>query len=155
MIDVEKIIREYIDKTVHMSLATVSGNKPWVCEVHFAYDDNLNLYWSSLGSSRHSKELKSNPQVAGNIVRQHDLGELPAGIYFEGEARLLQTDEEKQRAFECMKQHLGLNDQDLEDTKDPNRYQFYQATVENWYAFGKFGEDVMQKYELKWNGGEK
>lgn len=36
-VDVEKVVREYIEKTVHMSLATVSIDAPWVCEVHLAY----------------------------------------------------------------------------------------------------------------------
>ena len=43
--EIEKIIREYITKIPHMSLAAVSDNKPWVCEVHFAYDNDLNLYF--------------------------------------------------------------------------------------------------------------
>src|SRR5688572_12312737 len=89
MIDVEKIVREYIDKTVHLSLATVSENKPWVCEVHFAYDENLALYFVSLQSTRHAVEIKNNPSIAGNIIRQHQLGELPHGIYFEGTAEEL------------------------------------------------------------------
>ncbi len=66
--DVEKIIREYIDKTIHLSLATSSDNKPWVCEVHFAYDEQLNLYFRSLKSRRHSQEIAKNPNVAGNII---------------------------------------------------------------------------------------
>ena len=31
-LDIENIIREYIDKSLHMSLATCVDNKPWVCE---------------------------------------------------------------------------------------------------------------------------
>ncbi len=79
-LDIEKIIREYIDKSPHMSLASVSGNKPWVCEVQFAYDEKLNLYFRSLKSRRHSQEIASNSHVAGNIVRQHELGGLPESL---------------------------------------------------------------------------
>ena len=32
---IERIIREYLPQIIHMSLATVKDNKPWVCEVHF------------------------------------------------------------------------------------------------------------------------
>src|SRR5689334_5769243 len=97
--DVEKIVREYIDKTVHMSLGTSSNNKPWVCEVHFVYDNNLNLYWRSLKSRRHSQELAKNPNVAGNIVRQHAVDEYPAAIYFEGVAELITDENERQKVF--------------------------------------------------------
>jgi uncharacterized protein YhbP (UPF0306 family) len=112
--DVEKIIRENIDKTVHMSLATVKDNKPWVCEVHFAYDENLNLYFRSLTSRRHSQEIAQNPNVAGNIVRQHNLGEYPTGVYFEGTAKLLQVGDEQDKAFECIKQRLKAGAQKYE-----------------------------------------
>ncbi len=43
MDNLEQIIREYIPQIVHMSLATTADSKPWVCEVHFAYDDAPNV----------------------------------------------------------------------------------------------------------------
>lgn len=88
-VNVEKYVREYIDATVHMSLATVSGDAPWVCEVHFAYDDTLNLYYRSLTSRRHSQEIAANPKVAGNIIDKYGLGDAVVGVYFEGTAELV------------------------------------------------------------------
>jgi uncharacterized protein YhbP (UPF0306 family) len=55
-LDLEAIIRDYIDKSLHLSLATVSENKPWVCELHFVFDDDLNLYWRSKADTRHSQD---------------------------------------------------------------------------------------------------
>ena len=72
--NIEKIIREYIPEIIHMSLATSSHNTPWVCEVHYAFDDDLNLYFRSLSSRRHSQEIANNPKVAGNIIKQYKLG---------------------------------------------------------------------------------
>jgi uncharacterized protein YhbP (UPF0306 family) len=149
--DIEKVVREYIDKTVHMSLATVSDNAPWVCEVHFAYDDNLNLYWMSLASRRHSQEIVKNPNVAGNIIDKYPLGAPATGVYFEGRAELLEPGEAQNTAFECMKQRLSVKDEAVEDAKDPNKYQFYKVTVKNWYVFGKFDTPTGQKYKLEWN----
>jgi uncharacterized protein YhbP (UPF0306 family) len=80
--DKEATLREYIDKTIHMSLATVSGTTPWVCEVHFAYDNDLNLYFRSLKSRRHSQEIASNPNVAGNIIDKYGLEDAVVGVYF-------------------------------------------------------------------------
>ena len=62
--DVEKVIREYLPEVIHMSLATSHNNVPWICEVHYAFDDELNLYFRSLQSRRHSKEIAENKQVA-------------------------------------------------------------------------------------------
>ncbi len=130
-LDIEQIVREYIDNTIHMSMGTVSDNKPWVCEVHFSYDDDLNLYFHSLENTRHTREIAVNPNVAGNIVVQHGPDDSPCGIYYEGTAEKLD-----------------------EETGTPKTK--YKITVENWYAFGKFGDsDVNQKYKLVWNGGAK
>jgi len=149
--DIEKIVREYIDKSLHMSLATCLGNKPWVCEVHFAYDNNLNLYYRSLKSRRHSLEIAQNPNVAGNIVKQHALDEYPHAIYFEGKAFLLRPGEEQDKAFEVLQKRLNVAIDSIEEAKSEEGHQFYKITVNNWYAFGKFGGDKGQKYELKWN----
>ncbi len=149
--DVEKIIREYIDKSIHMSLATVSNNKPWVCEVHFVYDDNLNIYWRSLTSRRHSQEIAVNPNVAGNIVRQHALSDYPHAIYFEGQAELVTDIDEQQRILPLFVARIGADQSILEEAQKDDGHKFYKIKVKNWNAFGKFGEPKGQKYSLEWN----
>src|SRR3981081_2819718 len=88
--NIEKVIREYLPQVVHLSLATCVGDRPWVCEVHFAYDGDLNLYFRSTLARRHSQEITKNPNVAGNIVTQHSIGQPVRAVYFEGVAELLQ-----------------------------------------------------------------
>jgi uncharacterized protein YhbP (UPF0306 family) len=150
MIDIEKTIREYLPQIVHMSLGTSKDNKPWVCEVHFAYDDDLNLYFRSLTSRRHSQEIAENPYIAGNIVRQHAPGEYPLGVYFEGAARMLEPGEEQIEAFKCLNQRLQIGDKILEEAQRPDGHQFYKIAVASWYVFGKLDEGKPQKYILKW-----
>jgi uncharacterized protein YhbP (UPF0306 family) len=152
--DVEKIVREYIDRTPHLSLGTVSDNKPWVCEVHFTYDEKLNLYFRSIKSRRHCQEIASNPNVAGNIVKQHQLGEYPHGIYFEGTAKIIEDNDEINKVFSYFQSKLGADERILEDAKKEDGHNFYRITVENWYAFGKFDGPSGQKYKLIWHGGK-
>jgi uncharacterized protein YhbP (UPF0306 family) len=152
-INVEKVIRDYLPQIEHMSLGTSSDNKPWVCEVHFAYDENLNLYFRSTTERRHSKEIAANPNVAGNIVFQHPRGQYPLGVYFEGNAKMLSTDEEREAAYPAFAKVLGRDESILEDAAKPDGHQFYKITVENWYVFGKLGDEGGKKYQLKWNGG--
>jgi len=154
-VNIEQIVREYIDKSVHMSLATASSNMPWVCEVHFVYDEHLNLYFRSLASRRHSQEIATNPNIAGNIVRQHALGEYPHGIYFEGTAKMLTDAAEQKRVFLLFQKRLKQPESILEEAQKPDGHKFYKITVKNWYAFGKFSGESGQKYELVWNGGER
>ncbi len=90
-----------------MSLATVSGNRPWVCEVHFAYDQDLNLYFRSKTTRRHSQEIAANPQVAGNIVKQHSKDEYPGAIYFEGAAELISDSSKYDKYYTYFKASLG------------------------------------------------
>ena len=153
-VDVEKIVREYIDKSLHMSLATVSENRPWVCEVHFAYDEDLNLYFRSLASRRHSQEIAANPQVAGNIVKQHQLDEYPHAIYFEGTAELVNDESQYQKLFGYFQKRQDVNESIIDDAQKPDGHKFYKITVENWFAFGKFGGDSGKKYQLAWSGGK-
>src|SRR5438105_3492644 len=105
-VDIERVIREYLPQMVHLSLGTSKDNKPWVCEVHFAYDEHLNLYFRSLKSRRHSQEIALNPNVAGNIVKQHAVGEYPRGVYFEGTAELLGPGEAQNKAAACIQERL-------------------------------------------------
>lgn len=149
--DVEKIVREYIDKTIHMSLATCENNKPWVCEVHFAYDGDLNLYFRSLTSRRHSQEIANNPYVAGNIVKQHLPGEVPNAIYFEGEAELIGNEAQRQKVFPYFQSRFNLKDNILEEANQPDGHQFYKIKVKSWYTFGLFDGPKVQKLKLEWD----
>lgn len=153
--NVEKIVREYIDKTVHMSLATTSENVPWVCEVHFAYDDNLNLYFRSLKSRRHSQEIAANSNVAGNIIDKYALGDAVVGVYFEGKAELLKASDEQNLAAECIQNRLQITDDIVEEASHDDGHQFYKISVANWYVFGRFGGQSGQKHKLEWNGRNK
>lgn len=151
-IDVEKVVREYLPQVVHLSLATVKDSVPWVCEVHFAYDESLNLYFRSLSSRRHSQEIAANPRVAGNIIKQYALGESVVGVYFEGTARRLEPGDEQGRAAACLKERLQITDDIIEEAASKDGHQLYKISVKNWYVFGRFGAPRGQKYKLAWNG---
>jgi uncharacterized protein YhbP (UPF0306 family) len=152
-IDIEKAVRTYLDNTFHLSLATVSGDTPWVSEVHFAYDEDLNLYFRSLPTRRHSQEIAANPKVAGNVIKQHDLGEQVVGVYFEGMARRLEPGEEQNKAFECIARRLRTGNGILSEAQHVDGHQFYKVSVKTWYVFGTFGTASGQKYQLDWPGG--
>jgi uncharacterized protein YhbP (UPF0306 family) len=149
--DVEKTIREYIAPLAHMSLATAKNNIPWVCEVHFACDEGLNIYFRSLPSRRHSLEIAGNSHVAGNIVRQHQPGEVPVGVYFEGLAKVLTTGPEQDKAFMALHAKFNLGQEILEEARRADGHKFYKITVNNWYLFGRFDGPSGQKYQLAWN----
>src|SRR3989338_4273492 len=127
--NIEKTIREYLPNICHMSLATSNGNKPWICEVHYAYDNDLNLYFCSRPSKRHSVEIANNPNVAGNIIIQHAVGQKVRGVYFEGKAELLTNVEKHHPAFKLYNQRFGNGKEILEEAKMEDGHKFYKIIV--------------------------
>jgi len=147
---IEKTIREYIEQIIHMSLATTVDGKPWVCEVHFSFDDELNLYFRSEMSRRHSQELEQNPHVAGNIVTQHFKNQKVRGVYFEGTAERLTEVTENDPAFTSVQKRYGnANIQAVaKDSKSGPSY--YRISVSDWYLLDGYDAWPPEKHHLSW-----
>ena len=77
-----------------MHLATSVGNQPWVCSVGFAADADLNVYYFSAITRRHSEEVVKNNKVAGAIVLPQSPKDPPRGLYFQGAAEILNNQED-------------------------------------------------------------
>lgn len=150
--EIEKTIHRYLPQVIHMSLATSKDNKPWVCEVHFAYDDDLNLYFRSLTTRRHSQEIAINPNVAGNMVTQHFLSQPGVrAVYFEGIAELLPQGAAQNLANECLSKRLHVDAAKfLDEAARPDGHQFYKITVGMFYLFDSYSSNPSHKYELTW-----
>ncbi len=148
--DIENVIRQYLPTVIHLSLATTRDSQPWICEVHYVFDDDLNLYFRSKPSRRHSLEIADNNRVAGNIVAQHVVGEKPRGVYFEGVAELLENVDERSVAYTLYCDRFGTTEEILTDAKKEDGHKFYKISVSKYYLFDKKESDPSQKYELNW-----
>ena len=151
---IETTIREYIPQIIHMSLATVKDNKPWVCEVHFSYDDGLNLYFVSSQETRHAQELIANPYVAGNIVTQHHKNQKVRCVDFEGTASMLEGAEAESTAYKAYVERYGASEGLLNEIRKDGNTRFFKITVDTFYLFDSYG-DERGKHTLPWNGGKK
>ena len=152
--ELEKTIREYIAQLVHMSLATSKDNRPWVCEVHFAYDDDLNLYFVSDRDRRHSQEIEVNPNVAGNIITQHHKHQKVRGVYFEGLAERIEGIKEDHVGLRAYYDRLGGRSGMLLAAVSGQETAMYKISVTNYYLFDTYEPD-RDKLQLPWNGGTK
>lgn len=146
---IEQTIREYIDQVVHMSLATTFNNQPWVCEVHFAVDDELNLYFRSETTRRHCLEIELNPHVAGNIITQHFKNQRVRGVYFEGTAALLEDVNQGDPAYDATVARFGTA-RIQATSKSSTGPRYYKISVANWYLFDSYGEGPAEKHQLPW-----
>lgn len=86
---IKEIIRAYLKEAKMMQLATVHRGKPWVCNVWFAADKELNIYWFSSITRRHSQEVMNNPHVATAICLPLTPADPARGIQLEGTAEVL------------------------------------------------------------------
>lgn len=148
--DIEQTIRNYLPQVIHMSLATCVDNTPWICEVHYVFDDDLNLYFCSTPQRRHSEEIQQNPRVAGNIVAQHVLGQKVRGVYFEGIAELLENVGENDIAYTLYCERFGTGKEILEEAKEETGHKFYKITVHYFYLFDSRESSPSKKYTLVW-----
>lgn len=148
--DIEKAIRDYLQTVLHLSLATVVDNKPWVSELHFVFDDDLNLYFRSKLSRRHSLEIETNHNVAGNIIEQHGLQDKVRGVYFEGEAQVIEV-VENDNVYQLFVERLGASGNIIADAQKPEGHKFYKISVEKFYLFDGRESSPAEKHELPWN----
>jgi len=148
---IEAIIREYIDQVIHMSLATVKNNKPWVCEVHFYYDNELNLYFTSSKNSRHAQELIANASVAGNIVTQHFKNQKVRCVEFEGTAEMLTGAEAEQTAYQAYVTRFGESEGLLNEIRKDGDARCFKITVHDFFLFDSYNGE-RSKNHLPWKG---
>lgn len=151
--EIEKIIRDYIPQVLHMSLGTCKDSKPWVCEVHFFYDDDLNLYFSSSINSRHGQEIVINPHVAGNIVTQHFKDQKTRCVDFEGTAKVLNREEAENEGYLAYVRRYGESENVLNEIRKDGNAKFFKITVENYYLFDAYSEK-RGKHTLPWKEKE-
>lgn len=152
---VEEIIRGYLPQIVHMSLGTCADNKPWVCEVHFAWDDELNIYFVSAISSRHCEEIRKNPHVAGNIVTQHFMNQKTRCVSFEGTAEQIEDLTEDHPAFKAYSKRFNTPPQMVKAAQGEGKARYYKITVSDFYLADGYESNPPHKYHLPWKSSAK
>jgi uncharacterized protein YhbP (UPF0306 family) len=70
--DTNELIKQHLSHARMMQIATVSGDQPWICTVYYVEDEQLNLYWLSFPSRRHSQEIAAHSKVAVAVPIKFD-----------------------------------------------------------------------------------
>ena len=92
MHNVQELIKEVLEEGYLLSLATVDDGGVWVSDVIYVYDDQMNIYWLSQISARHSKAISKNNQVAGTITISNKPEEKNIGLQLKGVAEKIDGD---------------------------------------------------------------
>lgn len=144
-----ELIRQYLPKGRMMQIATVSGDQPWICTVYFVEDDDLNLYWLSLPTRRHSQEIAAHSKVAVAVPIKFD--KPVTGIQAEGFAEPV-TD--KQTIADIMRRYVDRynSGQQFYDlfVAGQNQHVLYKFTPSKYVLFDEvtFPDDGRKEINL-------
>jgi len=81
----EKRITDFIREHHVLTLSTSGNNTPWCAHCFYAYLEKENLLiFTSDEKTRHVKEVRKNPEIAGSIVLETKIVGKIQGIQFRG-----------------------------------------------------------------------
>lgn len=100
--EIIKQVRRIIASNIYCTLSTCSVDCiPWISPVFFAFDINLNIYWSSAVASKHSQNLYLNAgRIAIAMFDSSPSEETAEGVYCSGNAVELQSRDDVEAALE-------------------------------------------------------
>ncbi|MCL4418874.1 pyridoxamine 5'-phosphate oxidase family protein [Patescibacteria group bacterium] len=151
MKDVKKLIRDYLEEAKLMQLATSADNQPWTCSVWFGFDEDLNIYWFSSTTRRHSREVVKNPKVSAAIVLPHTPKDKPRGLQLQGIAEQITSKKEIVKATLLFAGRIFTRRQitDFMKMRD-NPHAFYKIKPTLFVLFDavNFPENSRQEYRL-------
>lgn len=145
----QTLIQQYLTEAKMMHLATVSNGKPWVCSVWFAADDDMNIYWFSSTTRRHSLEVKNDNHVAGSMCLPQTPEDTPRGLQLEGTAEMLTEEADIQKAkslYECRIFPAETVEMFMKHPERP--HMFYRIVPELFVLFdvANFPDNPRQEY---------
>ena len=146
-VDWNKNIKEALDRTEFMALATSGPEGPWVCPVVFSYDREMNFYFVSMTTSTHVRNIEKDPSVALAIYKTERVGVSGViGLQIVGEAATMTDPEELAKCSSCYfnraENYTEIKEIAADAGGEGSNWQFFKVkTRELWYFNSKdFGE---------------
>lgn len=146
-----KLIEDYLKEAKLMQLATSVDNQPWICSVWFAADQDLNIYWFSSTTRRHSGEVIKNQKVAVAMVLPHTPKDPPRGLQLQGIAEALTEQADINKAISVYADRIFPKETIEELMQDKEKlHKFYRIKPTQFVLFDaiNFGEYWRQEYNL-------
>lgn len=149
--DLRDLIKDYLKEAKLMQLATSVNDQPWVCNVWFAADDSLNIYWFSSVNRRHSKEVEKNPKVAGAIALPQTTKDKARGLQFQGVAEMLSDQADIDKAISVYANRIFPKEKIEEFMKlEAHPHRFYKIKPTQFVLFDavNFPDNSRQELDL-------
>ena len=149
--DLKKLIKDYLAEAKMMQLATSIDDQPWICNVWFAADDDMNIYWFSSTTRRHSKEVLKNNKVAAAMVMAQTPADTPRGLQLQGLAEELSDKEDIEKAISVYKDRIfdmeTINEL-MEDDARPHKFYKIKPTQFVLFDMVNFPENSRREYNV-------
>lgn len=134
--NLKSLINKYLQEAKLMQLATSVNNQPWICSVWFATDENMNIYWLSSTTRRHSKEVLKNNKVAGAITLPQTPNDPPRGLQFQGIAKLLTEQKDIDKAMSVYAGRIFKKEDIIEFMENKEKpHRFYRIKPTQFVLF--------------------
>jgi uncharacterized protein YhbP (UPF0306 family) len=147
--ETQALIKEYLASNTVMQLATINEGKPQLCTVHYAFDDLLNLYWSSSRAAHHSIALDAQEDASAGILQSAELRQC---VHLNGKAHRA-TNEELAKAHEVYSERFGADNERLEAaaSDDVTAGAYYIFTPSDIVLFDAktFPESPRKEYKVQ------
>ena len=144
------LIQKLLAEGSVLQLATASGDQPWICTVYYVVDEDLNIYWLSYTSRRHSRELVKQPNAAISVAIKLDKPVI--GIQAEGSVEVVTDHTQVQN---IMKRYVAKYDagKDYYDNfiAGKNQHQIYKFIPRQYVLFDElhFPENGRQEWQIQ------
>jgi uncharacterized protein YhbP (UPF0306 family) len=142
--EAETLIKEYLPTGKTMQIATVQDGRPWICTVYYVADELQRLYWLSLPSRKHSRQLANDDKAAIAIAIKADKPVI--GIQAEGCAEPVQEPGEVKHVMQLYAKKydgagLEFYDNFVEGT---NQHVLYRFTPSLYVLFDEVTFDASE-----------
>ena len=109
----KKDVLEFLSSKKLMVLAT-NGEHPWIANVFFSFDEDLNFYFISNPVTIHGRHLEKNKKVAASIVDSNQKpSDVKKGLQIYGLVEKVSDTNKIQFALRHWKNFLNLNRPDI------------------------------------------
>jgi general stress protein 26 len=136
----EDLVKKYLQQGRMMQIATVSGDKPWICTVYFVPDEQQNLYWLS-------QDIAKNSKIAVAIAVKFDKNPI-IGIQAEGIAEIVNEGEVVKKILPDYVEKYGSGKDFVELFESgKNQHQLYKFTPSKYFLFDETNFSDGQKHE--------
>lgn len=111
-VDQQQIL-DFLGRHKLMSLATY-GQHPWIANVYYTFDEDLNLYFLSSPTTLHCRQITKNPEVAVSIAdSSQSVDSLKRGLQLYGVAKQISGMGKIRHALNLWKSSLGISKKEL------------------------------------------